>query len=842
MDMSIQPENRELALAPGVSAYMQDTTQGTIKTYVGPQTINQTGQERPVRYDPSQRRFSFCNLETAVSKNVFAVEGDYVVLENPTEQEGDGFGVFPSPGASAGTPALKQGTSINIPGPISFALWPGQDAEVVEGHNLRSNQYLVVRIYNEQAAKENWGQGVVKAAEIKAAETSGSDDETISVISQDVEELNLTMGALLVVKGTEVSFYIPPTGVQVLRDESGQYVRDALTLERLEYCILIDEDGNKRYERGPQVVFPEPTEKFFTENSQRKFKAEELNHIQGLHIKVIAPYNDDGSEVTEDHCDHKEGDEIFITGAECAIYYPRQEHSIIQYGDKKKHFATAVPVGEGRYVLNRKTGVVSTEKGPQMLLPNPIDEVIVRRILTDSQSNDWYPENDESLTYNRSLRTVSAQSETGYGDFVSDQDFLQSEKSIGAQVGITADSFRRGTKYTKPRTVTLDTKYECVPVIQPWTGYAVMVVDRSGNRRVEQGPTTILMNYDETLEVLELSTGKPKTTDKLQRTVYLRTKNNKVSDIIENVETKDHVPISIKLSFRVNFDGDANKWFEVENYVKLLCDHVRSIVKGSIRRLEIEEFYEEGTAILRDLILGKSVDGERPGLVFEENGMVVNDVEVLSIKIDDEHIAQMLDKAQHETVASNISVRQAEKQLKITKRQEEISREKAQSSHETALVLSNLTIERTKKELEVALTKVAAVLQEEQKNAEITTAKENTADITSTAHLARKKQAAEFEDSVAKSQLANKKDELAAETQATTARFGAAQEGFSEALLALKDASTLEKIASALSVQNVIGKNFAQVVQDLFKDSPLQPAMTKIAERAGVLSVGNSDQ
>ena len=39
-------------------------------------------------------------------------------------------------------------------------------------------------------------------------------------------------------------------------------MRDALTLERLEYCILVDQNGKKRYERGPQVVFPEPTEAF----------------------------------------------------------------------------------------------------------------------------------------------------------------------------------------------------------------------------------------------------------------------------------------------------------------------------------------------------------------------------------------------------------------------------------------------------------------------------------------------------------------------------------------------------------------------------------------------------
>ena len=33
------------------------------------------------------------------------------------------------------------------------------------------------------------------------------------------------MGNLLVIRGTVVSFYIPPTGIEVVPDEKGNYVR-----------------------------------------------------------------------------------------------------------------------------------------------------------------------------------------------------------------------------------------------------------------------------------------------------------------------------------------------------------------------------------------------------------------------------------------------------------------------------------------------------------------------------------------------------------------------------------------------------------------------------------------
>lgn len=55
-----------------------------------------------------------------------------------------------------------------------------------------------------------------------------------------------------------------------------------------------------------------------------------------------------------------------------------------------------------------------------------------------------------------------------------------------------------GTKYTEPRQLTLNTKYDGVPKIEVWPGYAVLVVGSEGSRRVVEGPQVIL------LECLEL--------------------------------------------------------------------------------------------------------------------------------------------------------------------------------------------------------------------------------------------------------------------------------------------------------------------------------------------------
>jgi major vault protein len=396
--------------------------------------INPTAQERPVIFNPSTKRFEPCGLEQAVQQSAIAPEGYYLILKNPSQRAD-----HPTPGGVLPSPDLEVGRKINITGPCAFALWPGQIAKLVQGHHLRSNQYLVVRVYNEDEARKNWGKAV-----IKPAATDGASPDSAGSIGR--APADLTVGKLLIIKGTDVSFYIPPTGVGVVPDEQSLYVRDALTLERLEYCILVDQNGKKRYERGPQVVFPEPTETFVQKEGQRKFRAIELNEIQGLHIKVIAPYTDGGKQ-------YREGDEIFITGKQTAIYFPREEHSLVRYDGRDKHFAVAVPAGEARYVMNRKTGEIHMTMGPAMLLPNPVDEVIVRRVLSEGECQAWYPGNEDVLAYNRSLRQLAVTAPTTRAGVVSEGEVQRSQQKGGRQqvpasqaVAMDASSVSRDTR------------------------------------------------------------------------------------------------------------------------------------------------------------------------------------------------------------------------------------------------------------------------------------------------------------------------------------------------------------------------------------------------------------
>ena len=807
-------QSRDVILSTNEFCFLQSKTNGSIKSHVGPTTVTISQQEVLVVFDPASKKFrEVTDLEKAKQLFTSAPEGWYVILKNPMPDN-----QHPKAAQANETPGDPLiGTKINIPGPTSFALYPGQMAKTVRGHKLRSNQYLLARVYDADAAKAGMENATVVDAEGKEVDQKSNE---------------YFVGQLLVIKGTEVSFYIPPTGIEVIAQENGDYVRDAVTLERLEYAILKDEDGEKRYVHGPAVVFPKPTETFVEANPKKhtvKFRAFELSPISGIYVKVIADYKDEQGK------EHKAGEELFITGKDQMIYYPRPEHAIIDYNGKYMHHAIAIPKGEGRYIMDRLKGTIKTVKGPQMYLADPRTEVVVLRKLSDKECKLFYPDNEEVLNFNRGIseREVEKWAKAGkmeqeaLNTFYSTADVTKNLAAFEMNANIS-----RGTSYTKPRSITLDTKYDGVVGINIWTGYAVNVVSKDGSREVVVGPQTRLLDYDETLEALHLSTGKPKTTDNILSTGYLRVENNKISDIIK-VQTSDFVDVEIKVSYCVDFlEEYKDKWFSVDNYVKFLCDRQRSLLKREVKKYTIQEFYNNSTDICRNILLNISDETKDNGLpfgrFFEDNGMLVKDVEILSVHIE-ASVARMLEEHQNEIIAKTLELSDAEAKINVVTKLAEVRKKELDLQNQNDMYELELANERKNKRIQY----------EEQQNA------------LKRATIAAEKQAQKdlqpILDEIAKAQIAREKEENSiqiekekAELQLDKARkasyaamvekiMNSISEDLVAALNAKANSEMLETVTGAMSPYAVAeDTSVADVTNKLLRGTSLEGIIDKM--------------
>lgn len=791
---------KDLVLSPNEYAYVLDETKGNVACNVGPHKMSLSNSDKLVKFDTRLKHFVACErYRDAIQLFTIAPEGWYIALKNPAPQN-----KHPQPGTSNSIPDNMQiGCKVNIPGPASFALYPGQMAQVIQGHSLRSNQYLVAKVYDADALNEREG----------GEENSGE---------------KYVNGQILIIKGTETSFYIPPTGIEVKAIDNNPnkgYTRDAITLERLEYCILKDEDGNKRYVHGPEVVFPSPTESFIQDgNGHIRRNAIELSDISGVYVKVISDYKDETGE-------HKTGDELFITGKDQMIYYPRPEHTFITYNGRVVNHAIAIPKGEGRYIMNRMTGEIKTVRGPAMYLPDPRVEVAVKRTLTRSQCALWYPGNAEVLEANGHGLVAADEFECAVNNVATFADSTMRTATKSAYVGTptttASNKISRTNTFTPPRTISLgSSKYEGAVAVDVWTGYAVNIISKDGTRNVVLGPQTVLLDYDQTLEMLELSTGKPKTTDHLEKVVFLRYENNRVSDII-NVETSDFVKASIKVSYLVNFDETmSDKWFSVDNYVKHMCDWVRSAVKKAVKNFTISDFH----ANYQEILVAAIDDGSEGYLhKFNENGMMISDVEILSMTVE-ANIQRLIDEHQETIVSRALDLTAAQNSAETERQILELNRQNLDLSAQFTQYKSQVEHETRTREYEFAVATQKAKDEEAQRKYEVEQSIQSLKDAIFQAEQERLKQEREAE-------LAHKKRMMELEIQ----RENAAAEAMKTVLTALGP-----DLAAALNTagnQAIVAK-IAEAVSPyaIANGEPVSDAINKVLRGTTMESVMDAFQ
>ena len=565
---------RDILVASNEYAYVQDLTKGDIVLYVGPTKISLSNTERLVEL----RNDRFVPVRTedggvGVCPFVQASSAQYVILENPAKDPG----TRPVKGGNSSI-ELQVGRRVVVPGPASFPLWPGQKARVIAGHELYEDQYLRVRVYDR------------------------------------VEGDAAAIGTERIIKGSEVSFYIPRTGLEVLESEKS-YVRNAVTLLDAQYCVLRGPQGRRRFVRGPGVVFPEAWEEFVVRNGARAFPALPLRKDRGLHVRAVKAFEAKAQDQVPAG-KYQAGQELFLQDRE-GFFFPTEELEVV--GEVQ---AIALAEKEAVYVRDIATGKIRTVVGPCAFLPDPTRVELVKRPLL--------PE-------------------------------------VAQRYGLAKPDPARA------------------PAISIPPSYAVLVTGKS-RREVVRGPQVRILDFDEELEVLWLSTGTPKSDAQLLGTCFLLVDGNKVSDLLR-VRTADHVELEVKLGYRVSFSSrqgaDDARWFNVSNYVALLCDHLGSLVRAAVRSTPIDRFHGGSTEVIRAAILGEKKAEKRAGREFEENGLTVYDVEVLEVRILDTEVEALLSGAQRVAITSEVERRREELRLAAEQAREAVNRAIYEAQRET---------------------------------------------------------------------------------------------------------------------------------------------------------------
>lgn len=905
--------SRKIPVTDRQFLWVQDDDKGEVILHVGPTMVSPTAADRVV-IDDGEGGFRE-DLSGQPQRMVEVGDNQYAVLSNPLAEPEPGVpnGRF-RPGRNESR-VLRNGTRSMIPGPCHFCLRPGQRCEVRDAHELASDQYLVVKVYGEVDHEAPYHEITVRSAGITTFTADSLDGSPAPSAAKP--PARLTRGQLIVIRGLDTQFYIPPTGVDIVPDtsiddagtslsadvarqliqqsralapapgappapspspavvldeeadwaaeaevqqreeapakkaarrpaqaqayiEQGararhrvppvpppapppaaqalvqnllaspevmraverqarslRLVRQAVVLGEKEYCVVVDADGKRNVKRGPARVFPGPYDTFMSEGSRnRVYDAYELLPQRALWLRVISPVSREelarrlptGLEL--DRPRYEPGDELLLTGVS-AFFFPFNEIEVLSPdsglavvgNDHAQVFVEAIGIDQksGIYVRDLTTGEVRLVRGKTSYLVHPGKEVHITRTIPPVDWNHWVVPGEAHKATNAPITTPWALS-----------------------------------------------------IVVPHN-MAVMATSAKGHRVIE-GPCVELLEYEESLAYLALSTGTPKVDDPTIRTCFLRTIGNRVSDVIR-VQTADFVDIDVRVSYSVTFKKELkDRWFNHENYVQVLCEHLRSLVRSQARLQQLSELWPRLTAVLRDVILGDKVQGEdRPGRLFKENGMLVTEVEVLTAEILDPRIAELYRAVQREIVSLQIGDRQAQAQLTSARLRDEVDAQRQaldRATHQRKAELAELV---RALEQQATLAQVEGGAQVQIARAEAEGAREMAA-TKATWQRAQAAQAVELqllaERAEAEAKAARTRDAQAVETEtarrrlhlqlveaqskAVVAEHESVQRGLVEAMTALGDKLLLTEAAKNMNLVSLFkGRDVGSLLKDV---------------------------
>jgi hypothetical protein len=298
------------------------------------------------------------------------------------------------------------------------------------------------------------------------------------------------------------------------------------------------------------------------------------------------------------------------------------------------------------------------------------------------------------------------------------------------------------------------------------------------------------------------------------------------------------------------FEGEGEeceRWFEVEDPVKLLADRVRAALREAARSKVAIELINELPALVRDVLMPQG-----QALTFEENGMVIDAIDVLAFEIADKSLADLFTNMQHEAVSLQLKDQRAKRHLESTRFRDgvDVEEHEIQRKATKRLVETELLEAQDKHTLEAQKVAHEAELEDKKLDRKQVVAQKQwefsmrTEAATAETRSATKIKQAEAEAQSAKlaAQAEVERAEALAEVDRKTAqilatanadRLKAIQPELVGALHAAADSEVMKAAATNMNLVSLLGgKSPTQLFSQVLRGTPLHRSVDSMKQRS----------
>ena len=220
------------------------------------------------------------------------------------------------------------------------------------------------------------------------------------------------------------------------------------------------------------------------------------------------------------------------------------------------------------------------------------------------------------------------------------------------------------------------------------------------------------------------------------------------------------------------------------------------------------------------------------GRLFEENGMLVHDVEVLSVLVE-RAVANILGQHQEEIIKKNLELTDAEARMAVVTKLAEVEKTEAELEHANRLhaleLNKKLEFEKMQKEEEIATRKRAAL--EAAKKAEVDMQK--MLDAIHTAEIARTKARVDAEIERSKALAAIEEEKQKAYAAAVKDIMSSIEPGLIEALSAQANAEMMGGLGKAIAPYAMAkDESVAEAINKIVRGTTMESVLDKFTPKS----------